>query len=527
MPCTGRNPKTGKPCNGTMRPIGAVIADLVSRNDEALEQLRFMQTSNDILYCEKCGEIYIPRQEGQDNPVVPNREIGCSVITECALDLCSGTPISRSTDELQKACKLGSDTIQRNFTDAAHIYFVPLAQAILEALKKRETIVADESTLDVLELQGRGHQSKESKTTEPTSGNYFLSLTTPSQEDMPLVYFKYIGSRSLQRIREILDASFQCSGLTADGFAAYDGLIKDGFGLGGAAARQSCLTHLRRTLCKALNVNSMTKFSEGLTEEQLIEHHRQALLQGKAEQLLMTAIEILNGIYAVEQTYRRKEGESEASWHARLAQARRKHSKPLMDALDKIMKKLSEGRIEKSRNGLRWQKAEKADHLAAPCVYYANGRDKFRTFLKDPRIPPSSDIVEGRIRPVTVLRKNIYFMQTQRGVEGVMAAYTLVQTAKLNGVNVRKWLNEYLADAYWHCVKKAWRYAIQEGKDPSRRINEFNVDPLETVRAKALEKPDDEKAQMRYRCNMHYLMSDYDYAGWLKTLLDKERFGAD
>ncbi|WP_443744065.1 hypothetical protein [Sutterella sp.] len=118
-------------------------------------------------------------------------------------------------------------------------------------------------------------------------------------------------------------------------------------------------------------------------------------------------------------------------------------------------------------------------------------------------------------------------MQTQRGVEGVMAAYTLVQTAKLNDVNVRKWLNEYLADAYWHCVKKAWRYAIQEGKDPSRRINEFNVDPLETVRAKALENPDDEKAQMRYRCNMHYLMSDYDCAGWLKTLLDKERFGAD
>jgi len=26
---------------------------------------------------------------------------------------------------------------------------------------------------------------------------------------------------------------------------------------------------------------------------------------------------------------------------------------------------------------------------------------------------------------------------------------------------------------------------------------------------------------------MHYLMSDYDCAGWLKTLLDKERFGAD
>ena len=527
MPCTGHDPKTGKPCNGTMRPIGAIISELVSRNDEALEQLRLLQTSNAIFYCDKCGEIYIPQQEGLDNPVVPNREIGCSVITGCALDLCSGTPISRSTDELQKDCRLGSDTIQRNFTDAAHIYFVPLAKTILEALKKRETIVADESTLDVLELQGRGHQSKEPKTTEPTSGNYFLALTTPSQEDMALVYFEYMGSRSRKRISETLDGSFQCSGLTADGFAAYDAIIKAGFGRGKAAVRQSCLTHLRRTLCKALSVNSMTKFSEGLTDEQLIEHHRQALLEGRPQQMLMTAIEILNGVYAVEQTYRRKEGESEASWHARLGEARRKYSKPLMDALDKIMKKLSEGRIEKNRNGRTWKKTKSLDPVATACVYYANGRDNFRTFLEHPQIPPSSDIVEGRIRPVTVLRKNIYFMQTQRGVEGVMAAYTLVQTAKLNGVNVRKWLNAYFSNAYWHCVKKAWRYAMQEGKDPSRRINEFNVEPLETVRAKALENPDDEKAQMRYRYNMHYLMSDYDCAGWLKTLLDKERFGAD
>ncbi|WP_337945683.1 IS66 family transposase [Sutterella wadsworthensis] len=79
----------------------------------------------------------------------------------------------------------------------------------------------------------------------------------------------------------------------------------------------------------------------------------------------------------------------------------------------------------------------KADPYAAACIYYMNGRQKFRTFLLDPRIPPSTDIVEGRIRPVTVLRKNIYFMQTLRGAEAMLAAYSLVQTGKLNGMDVR------------------------------------------------------------------------------------------
>ena len=38
---------------------------------------------------------------------------------------------------------------------------------------------------------------------------------------------------------------------------------------------------------------------------------------------------------------------------------------------------------------------------------------------------------------------------------GTYAADTLVQTDRLKGVNVRRWLNEYLAGACWHYVKKA------------------------------------------------------------------------
>ena len=146
-----------------------------------------------------------------------------------------------------------------------------------------------------------------------------------------------------------------------------------------------------------------------------------------------------------------------------------------MDDLDRIMLKLSSERIEPTANGKSWRSVRKADPYAAACIYYMNGRQKFRTFLLDPRIPPSTDIVEGRIRPVTVLRKNIYFMQTLRGVEAMMAAYSLVQTGKLNGMDVRTWLSDFVAAAYMHCVRKAWRFALQEGKDPTRKIMDYNV----------------------------------------------------
>uniref|UniRef100_UPI00242EA876 hypothetical protein n=1 Tax=Sutterella wadsworthensis TaxID=40545 RepID=UPI00242EA876 len=70
---------------------------------------------------------------------------------------------------------------------------------------------------------------------------------------------------------------------------------------------------------------------------------------------LMAAVVILGAVYAVEQQNAREPDETEADWLVRLAKARKEKSTVLMDDLDRIMLKLSSGRIEPTACGKSWR----------------------------------------------------------------------------------------------------------------------------------------------------------------------------
>lgn len=72
--------------------------------------------------------------------------------------------------------------------------------------------------------------------------------------------------------------------------------------------------------------------------------------------------------------------DSEADFKARVECRTNGPVRKLMDRIDTIMTKLSEGRIE--LRGSTYVKA-KSDPFAKACTYYMNNRDKLRTFLDD------------------------------------------------------------------------------------------------------------------------------------------------
>jgi transposase len=63
-------------------------------------------------------------------------------------------------------------------------------------------------------------------------------------------------------------------------------------------------------------------------------------------------------------------------------------------------------------------------------------------FLDDGRI--EMDTVERSIRPHTLLRKNALFAGSDGGARHWSIAMTLIQTAKLNGVDPMAWLTDVL-----------------------------------------------------------------------------------
>ena len=65
-------------------------------------------------------------------------------------------------------------------------------------------------------------------------------------------------------------------------------------------------------------------------------------------------------------------------------------------------------------------------------------------FLDDGRVEMDSNVVERAIRPVALNRKNALFAGSDGGARHWAIAMTLIQTAKLNGVEPMAWLTDVL-----------------------------------------------------------------------------------
>lgn len=69
----------------------------------------------------------------------------------------------------------------------------------------------------------------------------------------------------------------------------------------------------------------------------------------------------------------------------------------------------------------------------------------FTRFLDDSRICLSNNAAERALRGITVGRKNWAFAGSDEGGRRAAAMYTLIETAKLNGIDPRAWLADALA----------------------------------------------------------------------------------
>lgn len=61
-------------------------------------------------------------------------------------------------------------------------------------------------------------------------------------------------------------------------------------------------------------------------------------------------------------------------------------------------------------------------------------------FLEDGRLVFSNNAAERNIRPLTIGRKNFLFSTSVAGARANCVAYTIIETAKANGLNAFKYL---------------------------------------------------------------------------------------
>ena len=107
--------------------------------------------------------------------------------------------------------------------------------------------------------------------------------------------------------------------------------------------------------------------------------------------------------------------------------------KPLLEAFWSWEEKSAVSELPKSK-------------LHTAIQYTLNNRQEFFHYLEDGNCSISNSLAENCIRPFVIGRKNWLFAGSPKGATASAGIYTLVETAKANGLDAMKYIKYILSD---------------------------------------------------------------------------------
>ena len=278
----------------------------------------------------------------------------------------------------------------------------PLADAIGRYVRSGQAIFADDTPIKM--------QAKK-KCATARIWTYVRDGRPWASGDPPAAWYKFSTDRQGKHPTDHLS---QYKGwIHADGYAGFNDLFaKD------EVHEMACMAHVRR------------KFVD--------------IFQSQQSQIAEEAIKRIALLYKLEKAARGKPPEERAA-------LRQRDTKPVFDELetwlDAQLNRIS-GKSE-----------------LAKAIRYALGRmKKMRGYLNNGHLELDNNSAERSIRPVAVGRKNYLFVGSEGGGKAAAIAYTLIETAKLNGVDPQAWLTWVLAQIADHKITRLnellpWSYA--------------------------------------------------------------------
>ncbi len=285
-----------------------------------------------------------------------------------------GVPLYRQEQEWNRnGIPLSRQTMSNWLIKCTEDYLVPIYDRLHEQLNRQEVLDADETTLQVLHEEGKPPQSK----------SYMWLYRTSGDAKQPIVLYEYQPDRKAERPKEFLKGFHGY--LHADGYSGYHRLQHEITVVG-------CWAHARRKFDEAL---------KGLPEK------------ARSGSLSLCAKQYCDRLFELKSKF------SELSADERYLK-RQEQSRPLMEEF------------------LQWLRAQRASSKSAfgNAVEYVLGQQKYLArYLLDGRLEINNNRAERSIKPFMIGRKNFLFANTARGAKASAVMYSLVETAKENGIN--------------------------------------------------------------------------------------------
>jgi len=302
-----------------------------------------------------------------------------------AVKFVDGLPLARFEHVLSRHdVVVPRQTLARWVIGCSHL-LQPLHNLMRDILLDGSLIYMDETVVQVLKEKDRS----------PTSNSY-MWVQTGGPPDKPVVLYDYDPSRSAKVPVRLLEG-FK-GYLMTDGYAGYNEIERTQ-----GVERLACWAHVRRRFVDAVRVQPKGK-------------------RGKADE----AVALIGKLYGIEREFK------ESSVEARHL-ARQSRSAAVLAELQAWLQKTRPLVTPKSA-------------LGTALAYMGDLWSRLTVYTERGDLPIDNNRCENAIRPFVMGRKAWLFSDTPAGAHSSAVIYSLVQTAKANGLEPYAWLRRVLRD---------------------------------------------------------------------------------
>ena len=304
-------------------------------------------------------------------------------------------PLYRQTQQFQRlGLECSRATLARWMVRCGELV-QPLINLLRDELLALDVIHIDETTVQVLKEAGKAAQS--------TS---YIWAQCSGVPERPIVLFDYDPTRSGDVPRRLLEGF---SGyLHTDAYAGYNAVVHEQ-----QLTRVLCMAHARRYFTDALKANGVNP-------------NKLPIKPGKGDRIAIKALNFFKTLYTIE---RRIRDESPDERH----RIRQRDTVPVLEKFKLWLDKTKPRVLATSK-------------LGEALAYAHNHWHGLTRFCDDGRLEIDNNTIENAIRPFCVGRRNWLFSDSVAGANASANLYSLVRTAKANGLEPYAYLRHVFTE---------------------------------------------------------------------------------
>jgi transposase len=302
---------------------------------------------------------------------------------------CDALPLYRLEKILERYGGSITRTSLANWIIRLSETFMPLINLMKEHQLESDYLQADETRIQVLKEPGRS-----------VTSDKWMWVIRGGPPGQPVVLFEYDASRSAEVPSRLLEGF---SGtLQTDGYAGYNQVCRTN-----GITRIGCWDHARRKFKDAVKAMPAKEKRSGKVSKADVAHSK------------------IRKLYAIEEPIKDCSAEIRR-------QTRQQQSVPVLNDLKVWLE-----------NTL--PKLPKKDNYTYTAVNYAlNQWDTLTGYCENGHLRISNVLAENTIRPLAVGRRNWLFSDTPKGAQGSATCYSMIETAKANGLEPYEYIHHVL-----------------------------------------------------------------------------------